>query len=33
MDDETFIDMILRFLIFVNEINDGGGFAGAGRAI
>ena len=33
MDDQTFIDMVLRFLIFVDEIYNRGSFARAGRSI
>jgi len=33
MDDQTFIDMVLRFLIFVDEIYYSGGFARARGSI
>jgi len=33
MDDETFVDVVLRFLVFIDEIDNSGGFAGAGGSI
>jgi len=33
MDDKTLVDMVLRFLVFVDEIYYSGGFAGAGGSI
>jgi len=33
MDNQTFVDVVLRFLIFVYEIYYSGGFAGAGGSI
>ena len=33
MDDETFVDVVLRFLIFVDEVDYSGCFAGAGGSI
>ena len=33
MDDETFIDVVLRFLVFVDEVDYSGGFASPGGTI
>jgi hypothetical protein len=33
MDDETLVDMVLRFLVFVDKIYYSSGFAGAGGSI
>ena len=33
MDDETLVDVVLRFLVFVDEVDYSGGFAGAWGSI